>query len=75
MAKYVDKSMAREPSFTLLARDPEFYPLVMEWAQRRENDVLCGERPKSDLKQVAEARKLAVAGQKWRLTTNGLWRA
>jgi len=68
-------AMATEPSFTMLARDPEFYHFVMAWAEQRENAVACGDRPDADLEQVAEARKLAKAGQLWRKATNGLWRA
>lgn len=73
--KMTKKPMSQEPSFTLLARDPMFYQFVMEWAQQRENAVACGERPEADLKQVEQARKIAKAGQNWRRTTNGLWRA
>jgi hypothetical protein len=55
-----------EPRFTLLARDPEFAHLVMQWAAKREAAVLCGVAPDSDLMKVQEARALARAGRDWR---------
>ena len=64
-----------EPMFILLARDPDFSRLVNEWADRRENDITCGDRPKSDSRLVSEARMCAAQGANWRRTNFGAWRA
>lgn len=63
-----------EPIFTLLARDPEFLNLVIQWADKRMRDIYCGDRPESDLKMVFEAKQCALNGQKWRKDNNGIWR-
>lgn len=64
-----------EPMFILLARDPDFHRLVMEWANRRSADVQCGARPESDMHMVAEAQACAFNGREWRKKNNGKWRA
>ena len=68
------RALPGEPRFTLLARDPRFFRLVNAWADDREQDVLCGERPKGDFMMVLAARKLAIEGQAWRRDNFGLWR-
>jgi hypothetical protein len=64
-----------EPIFILLARDPDFYRLVNEWADKRDRDIQCGERPASDGPLVAEARLCAAQGAHWRRVNLGAWRA
>jgi hypothetical protein len=64
-----------EPTFTLLARDPDFGRLVREWAKRRQDAVSCGERPAEDAEQVEEAHEIADAGEEWRRRNLGAWRA
>jgi hypothetical protein len=68
------KALPDEPVFVLLARDPGFERLVMEWARDREFAVACGERPDTDLAMVEEAYKCARAGAEWRHKNNGAWR-
>ena len=63
-----------EPMFVLLARDPDFFRLVHEWAVRRGADVRCGLRPQSDMALVAEAEACAWEGERWRKANNGVWR-
>jgi hypothetical protein len=63
-----------EPMFILLARDPDFYRLVNEWADRRANDISCGERPDTDGHLVVEARMCASKGAHWRRANLGAWR-
>ena len=63
-----------EPMFILLARDPDFYRLVRKWARKRELDILCGDRPKSDRIIIDEAMQCAVDGQRWRRDNFGKWR-
>lgn len=63
-----------EPMFVLLARDPDFNRLVCEWANKRESDIRCGERPQSDYAIVNEAYNCASEGEKWRQENNGKWR-
>lgn len=69
-----DNALPDEPMFVLLARDPDFHRLVMEWAHRRSSDVQCGLRPQSDMALVAEAQACAFEGREWRRTHNGKWR-
>jgi hypothetical protein len=64
-----------EPMFHLLARDPDFARLVRLWADRREADIGCGERPLDDMAMVQEARDCASAGEEWRRRNMGAWRA
>lgn len=64
-----------EEMFVILARDPDFYRLVSEWAQRRIQDIQCGLRPESDWPMVIEAQSCAVNGADWRRRNNGKWRA
>jgi hypothetical protein len=63
-----------EPMFILLARDPDFARLVNEWADRRQADIQCGERPMTDREIVYEARECAEAGERWRRKNLGKWR-
>jgi hypothetical protein len=63
-----------EPMFVLLARDPEFGRLVKQWADRRQQDIECGDRPLSDLDLVIEARQCAHNGIEWRRANFGKWR-
>jgi hypothetical protein len=67
-------ALADEPMFVLLARDPDFYRLVMEWVKRRGADIRCGERPETDWPMVNEAQDCAAAGEKWRRENKGKWR-
>jgi hypothetical protein len=67
-------AMPDEPMFVLLARDPEFYSLVSEWAKRRALDIACGDRPQSDQDLVDEAYQCANDGARWRRMNNGAWR-
>ena len=68
------KALPDEPIFTITARDPEFYYFVNKWAEQRENAVMCGDRPFSDMRMVQEARALATYGRDWRRNNNGKWR-
>lgn len=61
-----EKAKDDEPMFTLLARDPMFAYLVNLWAENREKEVVCGERPNADMELVGEARQAASRGQEWR---------
>lgn len=63
-----------EPSFTLLARDPDFARLVCEWAARRLADIQCGERPETDRAKAMEAYTLSSEGAEWRKKNYGKWR-
>jgi hypothetical protein len=63
-----------EPMFVLLARDPDFFDLVNEWASRRQRAIERGERPESDKRMVAEAEECALAGSQWRRENEGKWR-
>lgn len=56
-----------EQTFTLLARDPSFAPVVREWARLRRMAVALGTKPKSDLPKCREAEQLADAGEAWRI--------
>lgn len=68
------KALPDEPKFTLLARDPDFFRLIVEWARRRQHDINCGERPDSDFELVKEAQNLAAIGARWRRNNMGKWR-
>lgn len=61
-----------EPTFTLLARDPDFFHLVRKWAKRRSKAIQCGDRPDGDMMMVAE--QCAYEGRDWRKKNNGKWR-
>jgi hypothetical protein len=67
-------ALADEPMFILLARDPQFYPLVMAWSRRRRDQIRCGERPEADLPLVYEAEACAINGAGWRKENDGRWR-
>lgn len=69
-----DKALPDEPRFTLLARDPHFARMIEAWAKDRREDIRCGARPSSDMKQVIEAEKIAAEGADWRRMNNGKWR-
>jgi hypothetical protein len=69
-----DKALPDEPMFILLARDPDFYKVVMEWCNRRTRAIELGKRPASDRWLVAEAMRCAVEGLLWRLNNDGKWR-
>lgn len=60
--------------FVLLARDPQFCELILQWADQREREIFCGLRPDSDIEAVFEARRCAMRGQTWRKQNNGKWR-
>ena len=68
-------ALPEEPMFILLARDPDFYRLVNEWANHRERDIMIGDRPASDSALVSEARICAAQGANWRRLNNGAWRS
>lgn len=63
-----------EPMFVLLARDPKFFKYVLKWANDRDLDIACGDRPLSDSDMTKEARQCAYDGQLWRRMNNGIWR-
>lgn len=63
-----------EPQFLLLARDPQFAPLIETWVAQREADIRCGARPASDIAQVTNAKIILAEGAQWRLKNNGVWR-
>lgn len=69
-----EKALPDEPMFILLARDPEFFLFVTEWAKRRALAIDCGEKPESDRTMVHEAVQCAKDGQQWRRENNGKWR-
>ncbi len=69
-----NNALPDEPMFVLLARDPDFNYYVQKWAKRRIRDILCGERPNSDMEMVNEAYSCAVEGQNWRKKNLGKWR-
>lgn len=57
-----------EPMFIVLARDAAA-PIVVEmWAAERECLIERGEKPKSDMAMVIEARQCASAMREWRKT-------
>lgn len=66
--------MAGEPYFVLMARDPDFAPLIQMWVNRREADIRCGNRPGTDIEQVTNAKVILATGAAWRLKNNGAWR-
>jgi len=68
------KALPDEPMFILLARDPDFYALVEEWAIRRKERIRWGDCPESDRKMVMEALDLASYGAQWRRDNEGKWR-
>lgn len=68
------RALPDEPTFTLLARDPDFHRLVSEWATQRQHAINCGERPESDQAGVSEAYSIGYAGAKWRKDHLYSWR-
>jgi hypothetical protein len=68
------RALPDEPTFTLLARDPDFYELVQLWAEKRACRIACGDKGEEDRTRVDEARRCAGAGAKWRKENNGKWR-
>lgn len=69
-----ENALPDEPMFVMLARDPEFFELVCQWAEKRQKDIDCGERPITDQHMVFEAFDCARAGQIWRKQNYGKWR-
>ena len=63
-----------EPMFILLARDPGAAFAVEMWADRRENAINIGIKPKSDMAMVKEARDCARIMRAWREANDGKWR-
>lgn len=63
-----------EPMFILLARDPGAAFAVEAWADRRENLINIGTKPRSDMAMVEEARECAANMRKWRTENDGVWR-
>lgn len=68
------KALPDEPTFTLLARDPDFAEIVELWASKRTKAVRCGERPLNDMDMVNEALNCASDGANWRRQNYGVWR-
>lgn len=68
------RALPDEPTFTLLARDPQAPSLVREWAYRRAHDIAAGARPPEDVVMVTEAIELADQMEKWRAANDGKWR-
>lgn len=68
------RALPGEPTFTMLARDPEFYNFLMKWAAQRQHAVMCGDRPSEDMTLVMEAQELAVKGAVWRKENLWKWR-
>jgi hypothetical protein len=71
----VKEPLEGEPTFTLLARDPDFRRLVSAWAEQRSLDIQCGLRPASDHTTWRWAIELAREGAYWRKRNNGAWTA
>lgn len=63
-----------EPMFILLGRDPSAPTLVAEWANEREEAIVLGHRPQSDMAMVEEARECARNMLRWRAENDGKWR-
>jgi hypothetical protein len=59
------KAEPDEPTFTLMARDRRAPWMVRQWAYERQRDIATGRKPESDLEQVVEARRIAVAMERW----------
>lgn len=65
----LEKAQPDEPLFTLLARDPDAAPLVLEWAERRRSRARWIDDPadrRAELQQCNEAEEVAWAMQRWR---------
>jgi hypothetical protein len=71
---YHDKALPDEPTFTLLARDPDFAELVQLWATKRMARIRCGDAPTQDTVKVDEALSCASDGAMWRRHNYGKWR-
>lgn len=54
-----------EPMFVLLARDPSAPELVEDWAKKRMDAMLAGEKPKDHIAKVIEAWACAEAMREW----------
>lgn len=67
-------AMDDEPMFVLLARDPAAPGLVRNWARQREDQIIRGSRPASDMGKVNEARQCADRMERWREANDGVWR-
>lgn len=60
-----EKAEPDEPTFTLLARDRRAPHIIKQWAYERQRDIATGRKPESDMEQVTEARRIAVAMENW----------
>lgn len=56
-----------EPMFILLGRDPHAGDAVRKWADDRESLVKNGEKPRTDLAMVDEARRCARSMDRYNL--------
>jgi hypothetical protein len=70
----LDRRLVGEPYFVLMARDPEFGPVVHAWARLRDAAIKAGDRPAADLAQVIEAHECAAEGVAWRAANLYAWR-
>jgi hypothetical protein len=67
-------AMDDEPMFVLLARDPSAPAKVRDWADQRKQEIEKGQRPRSDMLKVADARQCADDMEMWRVKNDGAWR-
>lgn len=67
-------ALPNEPMFVLLARDSDAPARVEEWAFAREEGVMNGSYPASDIALVQEARECAYNMREWRRLNLGAWR-
>lgn len=68
------RGLPGEPSFTLLARDRSAPSMVRQWAFEREREIKNGTKPKGDIVQIENARKIATEMERWREDNEGEWR-
>ena len=59
------KAEPDEPKFTLLGREPSAATIVRMWAHSREVLIRQGKKPRSDYKQIIEARAIADEMEKF----------
>ena len=77
MHKFDPTLVPGEPYFILVARDPQFAPLIRRWIQHRQDLLECGELPDTDKEwqQLDAAKLIASEGIDWRLkNASGTWR-
>ena len=67
------KPMEGEPSFLLLARDPQFSVLIDWWVAHREALMRCGALPETDRPKVTNAKVISASGAEWRKANTGKW--